>query len=96
MRAPKTDARGQNGLMKKRTEIMVETDRLVVIQRGREKSMTVRCAECGTESFMFTVSEAAVLLHVSAMTVFRRAEAGQFHWLETPDGHLLICRNSLL
>ena len=82
--------------MRRRTEITVETDRIMVIRRRGEKSLTIWCAACASESFMFTVDEAAILLNVSAMTVFRWAEAGHLHWLETPEGALLICQNSLL
>ena len=83
-------------MMRRRIEITVETDRIVVIRRAREKSVTVWCAACADESLMLTVDEAAMSLNLSAMTIFRRAEAGQLHWLETPTGQLLICRNSLL
>ena len=82
--------------MRRRTEITVETERIVVIRRAREQSVTVWCVECGAESLMLTVSEAAVLLEVSAMTIFRWAEAGHLHWVEMPDSALLICQNSLV
>lgn len=82
--------------MKRRTEITVETDRIMVIRRRPEKNVTGWCAACNGESFMFTVDEAAMLLGVTSMTVFRWAEAGRLHWLETAAGQLLICQSSLL
>jgi hypothetical protein len=83
--------------MKRRTEIIVETDRIILVRRRRrEKSFALWCAACGAESLMLTVEEAATMLGASAMSVFRLAEAGQLHWTETQEGSLLICRASLL
>ena len=82
--------------MKRRTEITVETDRIILVRRRRVKSVMVWCAVCDAESLMFPVDEAARLLGTSSMSIFRRADAGELHWLETPAGSLLICRNSLL
>ena len=81
--------------MKRRTEITVEADQVVLVRRRQKKTVKARCATCGTQRFMLTVDETATLLGVGAMTVFRRAEAGQLHWLETEAGSLLICYNSL-
>jgi hypothetical protein len=83
--------------MKRRTEIIVETERLILIRRRRrEKSCVLWCAPCGAESVMLPVEEAARMLGASTMSVFRLAEAGQLHWTETQEGALLICRTSLL
>ena len=84
--------------MKRRTEITVETDRILLVRRRREErtAAAIWCATCATDSFMFTVDEAAALLGTSSMTVFRWAERGRLHWLETAEGKVLICQNSLL
>lgn len=81
--------------MKRRTEITVETDRVIVVRRRREKSVTAWCMACDAESVMLTVNEAASVLGASSMNVFRWAEAGHLHWLETERGAVLICQNSL-
>jgi predicted site-specific integrase-resolvase len=45
---------------------------------------------------MASADEAAQLAQVSARTIYRWADAGKFHFTETPQGLLLICRDSLL
>lgn len=39
--------------------------------------------------------EEATSIGVSTRTVYRRLEANQLHFRETPEGLLLICLNSL-
>lgn len=43
---------------------------------------------------MVTPEEAAVLACVSPRTIYRGVEAGRIHFMETPEGLLLICLNS--
>jgi hypothetical protein len=82
-------------MMKRRTEITIKTDRLLVFRQGRRHHTPVRCADCDTETPMLTIDEAATLCRLSTLAVFRLVEAGQIHFTETPDGHLLICPDSL-
>jgi hypothetical protein len=44
---------------------------------------------------MLAPNEAAAMLQTTARTIFQRVEAGEVHFLETADGALLICCNSL-
>jgi excisionase family DNA binding protein len=44
---------------------------------------------------MLTVDEAAALTGASSRSVYRRVEAGQLHFAETPEGRLFICPNSI-
>jgi len=82
--------------MKKRTaRITVETERLLVISRAKE-SIESWCAQCGEESNFIAVDEAAAVAGVSERTVFRRAEAGAIHLLETADGKARFCLNSIV
>ena len=39
--------------------------------------------------------EAPALASVSTRTMYRWVESGRVHFLETPEGRLLVCRNSL-
>lgn len=79
--------------MKRRVEILIETERLLVARGGR--STILRCEECATEVRMLTVDEAAILAGESARTIYAWTEAGRVHFLETAEGRLLICLNSL-
>ena len=80
--------------MKRRTLITVETDRIILMS-GREVCPARWCAQCAGETRMVTVDEAAALTGVSSRTVYRRVEADELHFTETPEGLLLLCRNSL-
>jgi hypothetical protein len=84
----------QRDTMKKKTEIIIETDRLLIVSTlGRRKVNW--CAPCGAHVEALTTDEAAILARVSARTVFGWVESGRVHYTETPEGLLLICPNSL-
>lgn len=77
---------------KRRTEIIIETERMVVVPA----SSTFRwCNACSGQVEMVAPEQAAVLVNITARTVYRWVEAQLLHFLEEPDGQVLICRNSL-
>jgi hypothetical protein len=77
--------------MKTRTEITVETDKLIVVNRRRR---TEWCSTCSRQVEMLTIDDAAILAQVNSRTIFLWAESGAVHSSETPEGLLLICPNS--
>jgi hypothetical protein len=77
--------------MKTRTEITVETERLVVVNRRRRNAW---CATCARQVEMLNVDDAAIFAHVNSRTIFHWAESGVVHSTETPEGLLLICPHS--
>ena len=79
----------------KRTKITIETDRVMII-RQRRGVIRAWCAGCAGHARLVTVEKAAALAGVSQRTIYRRVEAGKVHFIETPDGVLLICLDSLL
>jgi len=81
--------------IKRRTEITVETDRVLII-RWDHTSVHTWCALCAEQVKMLTAEGAAAAAGVSLRAICRRVESGQLHFSETPDGQLLICLNSLL
>ena len=80
-------------MKRKRTEITIETERLLFISSPRK--VVGWCAACDAESEMVPVDEAAILRRVDSRTIFRLVEAEQVHSSETANGLLLICLNSL-
>ena len=78
--------------MKTRTEITFEMDRLIVFNRSRKSDW---CTACSRPVEMLSVDDAALVAHVSSVTIFRWAIAGDLHSSESADGLLLICPNSL-
>lgn len=79
---------------KRRTEITVETERVVVIRQSRSVA-PAWCAACGQHVTMLSVQEAAAVAGVTRCTIYRWVEAQTVHFVETPDGVLLICAQSL-
>lgn len=78
----------------KRIEVTVEADRMVVIRR-RRGVVRAWCEGCAQPVKMITVDEAAVLVGVTARTIYRWVEKERLHFTETSGGSLLICLNSL-
>lgn len=82
--------------MKRRTEIIIETERLVVMARHLGKRRELQwCVSCDEGVDMLTTDQSAIVAHVSSRTIFRWAETGRVHGAETAEGLLLICPNSL-
>lgn len=79
---------------KKRTEITVQTDRIVVVTKQRPASRAW-CKPCRREVLMLAVDEAASLAGVSSRTMYQWVEEQRVHFLETRDGLLLICSDSI-
>jgi hypothetical protein len=79
---------------KRRTEIIVETERIIVIPPPTA-SVLIWCQHCSAQVEMLTPEQAATLLQVTPRAVYRWLETELLHFLEEPDGRVLICRNSL-
>ena len=83
-----------NQVKRKRTEITVEVDE--VIYAARHHLTRAWCPACGSEAQMLTPEQAAAVAGVTVRAVNRRVEDGSVHFLETADGRLLVCVNSLV
>lgn len=77
--------------MKTRTEITIEKERLVIVNRRRRDAW---CSVCGRRVEMLNVDDAAIFAQVNSRTIFHWAESGVVHSSETPEGLLLICPHS--
>jgi hypothetical protein len=81
--------------VRRRTEIIVETQEQVVMRRaGREA--VAWCVGCAEPARWLTLDKAMALIGASSREIHRRLEAGQVHFTETPEGFVLVCMNSLL
>lgn len=79
---------------KSRTEITIETDRMFIIRRRRLLTQAW-CAACSEMVKMAALEDAAKLVRMRSREVYRAVEAGKLHFIETSEGRLLICFNSL-
>jgi hypothetical protein len=81
-------------LVHKRTEVTVETDRVLIIRRRR--ALRAWCQECGCEVDMVDLREAGALPGMSERGLRDGAEAHRWHVYEGQDGIGLVCLESLL
>ena len=77
-----------------RTEITIETERVLIIKQ-RKGRVLAWCPICARQVPMVKVDEAAALCRVSSRTIYRWVETDKVHFVETPQGGLLICLSSL-
>ena len=78
----------------RRKRVTVETERLLVI--SHYNGVQGWCEGCSAQVKMVGPEEAAAVAGLSQMAIFRLIESHQLHFIETPDGGLLICVTSLL
>ena len=81
---------------RRRIEITVEK-RTLVLRRtvSRVPLAAVWCPHCLSPTLLVTAEQAARLASVSARAIYRWVESEQVHYLETSEGELLVCPNSL-
>ena len=80
-------------MKRKRTEITIETERMLFISNPRK--VIGWCVTCDAQAEMVPVDEVAILRRVNSRTVFGWVEAKQVHACESAQGLLLVCLNSL-
>ena len=82
-------------MKKKRTEITIEIDEVKFIDWRRGASVRFWCPECSTITHMVTPQRAAAITGVTVRQINRLVEAERVHFVETENGLLLLCINSL-
>jgi hypothetical protein len=82
-------------MKKKRTEITIEIDEIKFIDFGRSASVRSWCQECSAVTTMVTPQRAAAIAGVTVRHINRLVEAERVHFVETENGLLLLCVNSL-
>jgi hypothetical protein len=79
---------------KRRIEITVEKSETVSVRR-RIRTATGQCSRCGREAKMASPEDAAEILQISKRRIYSGIEAGDTHFVESGDGILLVCLDSL-
>jgi hypothetical protein len=80
--------------IRKRTEITVETEEILV---RHAPQITKRwCAECAAEVSMATPEVASAIINDQASRITQGIQAGHVHCAETPDGRRVVCLKSFL
>jgi hypothetical protein len=78
----------------KKTEVTVETDRVLIIRRRLTKRGW--CRECACEVDMVELSEVQALTNKSQLELRDGSLSQRWHFSEDEDGSPLVCLESLL
>ena len=78
----------------KRTRITVSTSELTIIRKLRGTTQA-DCPQCSARVEMATVEQVVTLTGIHSRAIYRSVEGGRLHFIETAEGHLLICLDSL-
>lgn len=78
--------------MKRRLEIVVETERRVTLRR-HGATLSTPCGQCSGP--LIFVEEAVAVTGLSSRAIHRLVEAGEVHFMETDAGALFVCASSL-
>ncbi len=77
----------------RRLKIIAEKHELTVIRFASKESHY--CQNCQAETQHLIVAEMAQVMKLSEREVFRLAESEQIHSIETADGRLMVCIESI-
>ena len=80
--------------IRRKTAVIVQTHQVTTVHLTRQP-MRAWCGTCRAEVVMLTPEEATTLAQISARNIYRRVEVGELHSIETEDGALRVCVNSL-
>jgi excisionase family DNA binding protein len=86
---------GRASVAKKRVEIIIETERTLLIS-ARSNDSICWCEACARRVLMLTTEEAAAVMRVPLDEILRKIEASELHFVRPPRGGLRVCSNSLL
>ena len=75
-------------------KIGLETQRVVSLTK-RVHAFEAWCSQCGEQRQMIHPEEAAARAGVSLRAIYRLVETNELHFIETPEGSVLICPNSV-
>lgn len=77
------------------TWIRTEISEKLTIKRVSGRPERLECSSCVGEVSVATLSESKRLSHLSAREIFRQAEHGTIHILESTGDEPMVCLNSL-
>jgi hypothetical protein len=79
---------------KKRTEITVETKRLMIARSQGRAVIRAWCEYCNANQHLLELEYIARVYGLSRRAIFRHIGKGRFHFIEKPDG-CYVCLHSL-
>ena len=80
--------------LRRRIAVTIEKREVLVTGSGSVRER-VYCEHCGREVQMLSVALAAGLAGLPERLLYQRVEAGTTHFVERPNGVILVCSESL-
>jgi hypothetical protein len=77
-------------------EMTFEDRETHILRRRRRHIVICRCDDCDREARMLTHEDAARISGLATRKIFQMIEAGEIHFVETAEGDLLVCIDSLM
>ena len=75
--------------------ITTETKDIFIVRQGSSKCVRWFCDECQMETDMLNLDVAVEVTKIHSMQILKKIQAGKIHSVETANGYLLLCANSL-
>lgn len=75
--------------------ITAEKFETFTVRQEPPRSSQAYCEKCDQAIPFLTVDQTVNVTGLGARTIFRLVEAGQLHALETEEGYLILCPNSV-
>ena len=79
--------------MTKKLKISIEKSERITVRKAKRQDLF--CDFCLQKTEMLSLQETALTLNTSERQAAKLLETGAFHFTETAEGFLLICRNSI-
>jgi len=79
----------------KKILITTESHEVFILRLGNRERAFGHCADCGHEVEMLTLDQAVSESRLRTSVLVQMAETGKLHAVETRDGHLIVCDESI-
>src|SRR5687767_11757342 len=81
--------------LRRQLVITAEKTETYTVRHQPAQSVQTHCEKCDQVIGFLTVDQTVNVTGLGARTIFRLAEAGELHALETEEGYLILCPNSV-
>lgn len=75
--------------------ITTETHEIFIVRRNGRDTVRGYCGFCGREVEMLSIDAAVIVTGIRSLELFKLLESERVHYVESTQGHVLICEPSL-
>ena len=81
--------------IKRKIEITLETNKRCIVRLPDDWDEGIFCPQCETVELLISAEQAAAFFNISRRTVYRLADNGSLHFVETDAGAVFVCPSSM-